>query len=87
LTPVRVDRQADVNELINQPPQGNPRGYQLFQRDGVVCLGLAPDEGIGQASPLLATEFRFLGNQPVAAKAGCPPARIPDVAVDDGRAR
>ena len=85
--PVRLDRQPDIDELVNQPPQRQRGGRQLFHRDGVVCLGLAADQRIGHASPLLATEFLFLRNQPIAAEAGCPRTRIPDLAVDDGRNR
>ncbi len=70
LTPVRVDRQPDIDELVDQPPQRKRGGRQLFHRDGVVCLGLATDQRMGDASSLLTTEFLFLRNQPVATQ-GC----------------
>ena len=85
--PERVDRQADVDELIDQPPQGNPGGHQLLHCDGVVGIGLPADQGIRQTSPLLATQFLVLRHQPVAAETGRPRARDPDLTVDNGRAR
>src|SRR5271156_983911 len=85
--PERVDRQADVNELTNQPPQGDPGGYQLFHCDGVVGVGLAADQGIRQTSPPLTAQFLLLRHQPVAAEAGRPCARNPDLAVDNRGAR
>ena len=67
-TPVRVDRQLDIDELIDQPSQRKRGGSQLFHRDGVVCVGLATNQRMGDALSLLGTEFLFLGNQPVTAQ-------------------
>src|SRR5271163_2939674 len=65
--PERVDRQADVNELTNQPPQADPGGHQLFHCDGVVGVGLAADQGIRQTSSPLTAQFLFLRHQPIRA--------------------
>jgi len=77
-----VDRQPNIDELINQPPQRNRGGRQFLQRNRVVGRGLSADQRIGNASPLLAAEFLLLWSQPVAAQSGRPRTRNPDLIVD-----
>jgi hypothetical protein len=78
--PVRVDRQSDVSELIDQSAQGQRGGHEFLPGDGVIQVGLAADQRISQATP---TGGRLvLGwHQPVAAQRFMLGAANPDLSV------
>ena len=69
--PVRVDRQAEVVELVDQPAQRHRGGHELLPGDGVVGVGFAANQRVGQAS---SARRRVLGRP---APASCSPAARP----------
>ena len=82
VAPERVDGQADVEQLQDQPMHRRCGVGQLLLGDGVVGVGLASDQRVGQAAAR-ACRVLLVGDQPVAAQAGRFGAVDPLRSVDD----
>ena len=82
LAPERVDGQADVEQLQDQPMHRRCGVRQLLLGDGVVGVGLTTDQRVGQAAPAHSLVLLF-GDQPVAPQAGRFGAFDPLRSVDD----